>query len=149
MYGSETIWEFRTRNFRVVVDAIQEDSSPSDSFDDQGTVDAISSGEFVWFCARARVFDADGCELAADYLGACAYRSLEEFATSHRDPDPMNRNCSIFRAKSPNTSIGHYFPDMVREVVGMAREAIERKRASYSAIRAPMPSKTFNPAAQA
>ena len=82
----------------------------------------LISGRYVGFCARARVLDAEGNVLATDYLGNCIYKSLQEFASGHRDPDPLNRNCSLMRqARGQDMIICHYFPDMVRIVCDEAR----------------------------
>ena len=123
MHFIGNIWRFKTRQLVVSVDAFEDDDLDL-SFDDDGSVRAgLDSGEFVAFTARARVTDSMGGELATDFLGGCIYRSLAEFGSSHRDPDPMNRNCSIMRA-GRNVGICHYFPDMVKTVCKEARRAL-------------------------
>ena len=122
MHFIGNIWRFKTRQLVVSVDAFE---------DDDGSVRAgLDSGEFVAFIARARVTDSMGGELATDFLGSCIYRSLAEFGSSHRDPDPMNRNCSIMRA-GQDVAIGHYFPDMVKTVCKEARRALLRRPKLY------------------
>lgn len=124
MNSHKTFWEFRTAQFRVALEIEPEDMDPADSFEFQDDIDAVHNGEVEWFCARVAVYK-DGMDLGSDYLGACAYKTVSEFYTSHRDPDPMNRNCSIMRAKhEQNVSVCHYFPDMVRQAVQAARANI-------------------------
>jgi hypothetical protein len=88
----------------------------------------LDDGELIAFATRVGVF-LDGVLIGADYLGGSVYSASDykTFATAHRDPDPMNRNCSIMRAShpaGPNVSICHYFPDMVRQAVSAARECL-------------------------
>jgi hypothetical protein len=109
-------WRFDTDNFSVIFYADDEDMAP----EDDGT----------WFCAVVAVYGPDEKLLAYDTLGGCSYDSVREFYTSHRDRDPMNRNCSIMRAAhGQNVSICHYFPDMVRTAVREAKHKIELARA--------------------
>jgi hypothetical protein len=122
----ETIWEFKTRNFIVTLDVAPEETDPSDSFESQEDIDAVRSGKLEWFTARVGVFLRDakgerGTMAAADYLGGCAYKSVREFYTLHRDPDPMNRNCSAMRAANGNVTYCEYFTSMVREAITAAR----------------------------
>lgn len=120
---AELAWSFETARFCVALH-IHEDPDMDLSWDEDGSArEGIESGKYVAFMAEIRV-TLDGREVASDYLGGCIYNSVEELYTSHRDPDPMNRNCSIMRAASGNISICHYFPDMVREAIGQAREAL-------------------------
>jgi hypothetical protein len=82
--------------------------------------------------ARARVLDAEGRLLADDTLGNCIYLTLDEFATSHRDADPMNRNCTLMRqARGQNVIICHSFPDMVRVVCAAARVTLQKHGAIH------------------
>lgn len=116
-------WRFQSGRFTVTCTALEEDC-PDLSWDDTGEArEGIESGEFVLFCAKVAVY-FDGNEVARDYLGNCIYRSFEEFTTSHRDPDPMNRNCSVMRAAKGRVTICHYFPDMVATAVAEARKAL-------------------------
>lgn len=124
----EEIWRFDTARYTVALEVAPEDMDPADSFEFPEDIEAVRSGAVEWFTARVAVY-RDGAEVAADYLGGCAYRTFEEFYTSHRDPDPMNRNCTLMRAAhpaGPNVTICHYFPGMVAEAVRMAREAERR-----------------------
>jgi len=84
------------------------------------------------------IVQLDGTIIGADLLGGSVYKSGEEsdFWTAHRDPDPMNRNCSIMRAKAGKpVAICHYFPEMVRAAIAEARDHLAdiptmRKRAA-------------------
>lgn len=121
-------WEFHTRHLNVVFETAPEDMEYDG--DDDTIAPQIERGELAWFCARVRITDAWGHELAADVLGGCCYNSIEEFMTGHRDVDPMNRNCSIMRAaRGQNVSICHYFPSMVSEAAHEARKALKRLKA--------------------
>jgi hypothetical protein len=86
-----TIRKFETQNFRVVVDAIEEQDLDL-SFDDTGEVARkLDSGIFVAFVARARVFlKPISQELSSDYLGGCIYESLGAFE-DHRECGIQNR----------------------------------------------------------
>lgn len=165
----ETIWTFDTRRFSVELAFAPEDTDPSDSFELQEDIDAVRNESVLWFQARVTV-SSNGHVIGSDYLGACAYASAEDFYTSHRDPDPMNRNCSIMReswcesccgigetfscvtCKSckgvgtrHNVSICHYFPSMISEAIADARAtlaAAEAPALPASAIPAPQPEST-------
>ena len=119
------LWEFKTKNFAIVLTA--EDEWDVDvSWDETGQVAVdIERGDLEVFCAKVAVY-FDGREIGSDYLGQCIYRDPAEFATQHRDPNPMNRNCSIMRAERGNVSICHYFPGMVSEAISNAREFLDK-----------------------
>src|SRR5690606_18294100 len=79
-----TIRTFRPPTFMVIVDAL-EDFDTDLSWDKDGEVLAkLESGEYVAFCARARVLHPELGELASDYLGGCIYESIEGFE-DHRE----------------------------------------------------------------
>jgi hypothetical protein len=125
----ETVWEFNTKRFRVALEIGEETTDPADSFQFQEDIDAVYNGDVAWFWCRVAVYlKADKhtkIELGADSLGCCAYSSVQEFYTSHRDPDPMNRNCTIMRAaRGRNAYICYYFPGMVSQAIGAARRRL-------------------------
>jgi len=122
----ENIWKFNTANFTVRFDAAPDDDLDL-SWDTDGlTGAALHNGELVAFVARVTVNDRHtGKTLGWDTLHGCIYDSAEQFATSHRDPDPMNRNCSIMRAAKGTIVICHYFPGMVAEAIKEARATLE------------------------
>ena len=81
---------FKTKNFKVVIDA-EEEYDLDLSFDDTGEVaEKLDSGEFIAFCAHAYVLGPDGEELADDYLGNCIYESIEAFM-DHKECGVQNR----------------------------------------------------------
>lgn len=129
--NGQTLWSFETENFTVRLVAYPEQADPADSFELEEDIEAVRNGDVEWFAACVEVLDKYGNQLGADYLGTCAYRTFEEFYTSHRDPDPMNRNSSIMRAShpaGPSVSVCHYFPDMVRIAIAEARKNYHRPR---------------------
>jgi len=119
----QTIWSFRTESVRVdlEVDFCPED--PKDHFEFEEDIEAVVSGEVLWFDATVNVYVHD-VHVSWDHLGACAYATFLDFVEGHRDSDPMNRNCSVMRAARKNAVVCHYFPDMVRTAVAEARQVI-------------------------
>lgn len=121
-------WSFETAQFFVGFYAEDEDVDPSDDIeDDSETIEAIRNGDLTWFCAAVRVYlksddDYDWQEIGTDYLGCCAYNSVREFYTGHRNPDPTQRN--TLANKDRGIAICHYFPDMVRIAISDARERL-------------------------
>lgn len=119
-----TVWRFRTKRFTVALQLSEEPGYRYDGDDEDGETQApLDSGEFVAFDSRVIVY-LDGEEIGSDSLGGSVYAadSVAEFWTAHRDPNPMNRNCSEMRAAhGGNMCIGHYFPDMVSEAIRQAR----------------------------
>ena len=129
MSAWENVWSFETANLRVAYDVAPEDDLDLSWDDDGSTREGLESGKYVAFVARVRVsHKATGAELGVDYLRSCIYESAEAFI-SHRDPDPMHRNCSIMRAaRGANVCIGHYFPDMVSSAIHEARKQLATLR---------------------
>ena len=106
------IWSFRTAKFNVLFSVAPEDIAYDGDDEDGSIQEAINSGELDWFVARVQVLH-NGCELGVDYLGACAYRSSQEFV-----------------------KIGDYFRDMVREAVSQARENAQTISADLAKVHA-------------
>jgi len=128
------IREFRTAQFLVVVDAL-EDYDVDLSFDESDEVrKRLESGEYVCFTARARVIHDDLGELAADYLGGCIYKSLAAFE-AHRECGAQQRavNAKRKRQKKGPVCIGSYFSDMVKTVCKEARERAAELRLNAAA----------------
>lgn len=122
-----TIREFKTAQFRVVVDAL-EDYDMDLSFDETGEVrEKLESGEFIGFCARVRVLHDTLGEVSSDYLGSCIYSSLEEFE-DHRECGKETRR---LREQGSSAICGSYFSDMIREAVSSARKAIQGAQNIY------------------
>lgn len=122
-------WEFCTPRFRVALYIEPDYDYQYDGDDPDGEVQAkLDSGEYVAFDSTV-IVELDGVEIASDSLGGSVYdaNDVASFWTAHRDPEPMNRNCSIMRAKhpaGPNVAICHYFPDMVSTAVAEARNVL-------------------------
>lgn len=130
----ETMREFKTRNFKVVCDALEETDLDL-SFDDDGSVrEGLESGELIAFVARVRVF-YQGNEVGADYLGGCIYRSFDDFM-DHRECGKQNAKYERQEKrkgleKGSLGRCGSYFHDTIREAIGEARKTI----ASYKDVR--------------
>jgi hypothetical protein len=84
-----TIREFKTNNFHVVIDAVEEFDLDLSWDEDGSTREGLDNGSLIAFCARARVFFR-GLEIASDYLGGCIYKSLADFE-DHRECGKQNR----------------------------------------------------------
>lgn len=132
------VWSFETKNFLVAFEPEPEDMDPGDCLDSPEDVEFArwTFDPAAWFCAVVTVYakriDGSLAYLASDVLGGCSYRSFEEFVASHRDRDPMNRNCSIMRAaRGENVVMCDYFPSMVREAVRKTREELRRGCSIY------------------
>ncbi|MGE3307742.1 MAG: hypothetical protein AB7I52_17435 [Rhizobiaceae bacterium] len=127
----ETVWTFATARFRVELGVAVDHGYRYDGDDEDGETQAkLDSGEYVAFDSRVRV-TLDGVTVGEDHLGASVYdaRGMSDFWTAHRDPDPMNRNCTLMRAAwrgegnpDAKVSICHYFPGMVAEAIAAARQ---------------------------
>lgn len=121
----ENIWRFDTENYRVDVDISDCEDDPSMMFEYQEDIDAIADGSVDYFDVRCIVYKYDGhdaIEVGSDYLSGCCYKNYIDFIKEHRDTDPMNRNCSIMRAKrGDNVVICSYFPSMVRSAIEESR----------------------------
>lgn len=126
-YSSRPVWQFKTKRFTVSLYVEREPDYRYDGDDEDGETQAmLDSGEYVAFASHV-VVELDGEEIARDSLFGSVYAAdrVEEFWTAHRDPDPMNRNCSIMReARGANVVICHYFPSMVATACQEARDAV-------------------------
>lgn len=121
----ETVWSFTTENFEVRLCIEPEDTDPADSFEFAEDIKAVRDGTVEWFAATVEVLK-NGHVIGSDHLGCCAYKTVREFYESHRDKDPMNRNCSLMRAvRGSNVVICHYFPGMVYNAIADARHTLE------------------------
>jgi hypothetical protein len=120
-----TVWEFKTARFTVSLMLRREFGYQYDGDDEGGETQAnLDTGEYVAFSNFVYV-ELDGTIIASDSLFCSVYAAdeVEQFWTAHRDPDAMNRNCSLMRAaRGANVCIGHHFPDMVRNAIREARE---------------------------
>jgi hypothetical protein len=89
-YTIGTIREFKTQNFHVKVDAIEETDLDLSWDDDGYTKRGLEDGSLIAFVARARVYFR-GLEVSSDYLGGCIYKSLADFA-DHKECAKQNRD---------------------------------------------------------
>jgi hypothetical protein len=116
----QTIREFQTRNFRVVVEAV-EDPYVDVSWDETGETQAkLASGEWQYFGVQATVFHRHLGEISRDFLGGCIYADPAEFQ-DHRQCGAQTR---ALRAQGSAAICGSYFSDMVRTVCREARQAL-------------------------
>lgn len=116
-----TIRKFETRNFSIVIDAV-EDYDVDLSWDETGEVrEKLESGEFQSFTVRAIAY-LNGAEVASDYLGGCIYGDISEFQ-DHRQCGAQTRK---LRAEGSKAVCGSYFSDMVRNVCEQARETVRK-----------------------
>lgn len=115
------MYEFTIGRFTIAAD-IHPAHDLDLSWDDDGETRAnLESGLWEAFDTKVSV-RLNGAEIASDWLCGSIYADPSEFFSGHRDADPLNRNCSIMRARwGDNVTIGHYFPDMVRNAVNEAR----------------------------
>ena len=113
---------FKTRNFTVRATIEIDHGYQYDGDDEDGeTQSALNSGEMVAFDTDVTV-EFRGEVIGRASLGGSVYdrEDVHQFFDAHRDPDPMNRNCSI-RYSSERSVICHYFPDLVSEAITEAR----------------------------
>lgn len=133
-----TVWSFKTDKLEVVLILERDYNYRYDGDDENGeTQSALDSGEYVAFDSRVEVL-MGGERIGFDLLCGCVYSAedMVDFYTAHRSTDPVNRNCSIMRAKNGEKStICHYFPDMVREAVREARDYLRDLKDSLPIIR--------------
>jgi hypothetical protein len=121
------IREFKTAQFRVIVDAIVEDC-PDISWDETGEIaDKLENGDLVIFCARARVIHDQLGEIASDYLGNCINTDFDDFM-DHKECAAYTRK---LRAEGSTAICGGYFADMIAIVIRGAREAITDVKSVY------------------
>lgn len=128
----ETIREFKTKHFRVIVEA-QPEYDLDLSFDETGeTAKKIDSGEYVAFCACARVeFLPTGQTIATDYLGNCIYKSLDDFM-DHRECGKLNRK---WAKQGKQGHCGSYFHQMISTVCEEARKTFNDNLNSMAMVR--------------
>lgn len=122
MYSLAVIRRFRTKNFTVVMEAVEENDLDL-SFDETGEVaEKLDSGEYVAFCAHAYVEGPSGETLAEDWLGNCIYEDFDAFM-DHRACGRSNRD---LEAKGETGRCGSYFSDMIHNVCDEARKELAK-----------------------
>lgn len=130
----QEVWRFETAHFCVTLDIEYQYGYQYDGDDEDGeTQSQLDAGKLVAFDSSVTVrlksplARVSPVPVGADYLGGSVYEydNVKDFWTAHRDPDPMNRNCTIMRAAhGEKVSICHYFPDMVRQACAEARRTL-------------------------
>lgn len=114
-----TLYEFHTDRFTIACTAdydLDHDLSWRDA--DQVAYDDAHGVEYYQFDVTVTY---RGRIIGRSSLGGSGYSDPRTFVKEHRDPNPMNRNCTPMRAARGNVCICHYFPDMVREALAEAR----------------------------
>jgi hypothetical protein len=123
------VWEFKTKNFVISLHIERERHYQYDGDDEDGETQAkLDSGEYVAFDSFVTV-ECNGVTIGRDSLCGSVYSkdNYHKFWTAHRDPNPLNRNCSIMRkARGANVVICHYFPSMVSQAIKEARDYLSR-----------------------
>ena len=103
------IYQFKTENFRIVVDT-EPEHCPDFSFDEtEETREKVESGEWECFVSRASLY-FNNMEIARDYLGQCIYENTKDF----RDNVGMN-----------SRGHGSYFSDMIRNIISEGRDYLK------------------------
>lgn len=116
------IRRFRTAQFVVIVDAV-DDNDADMSWDDEGeTTRAIERGDLMLFAVRTRVLHDVLGEVSCDYLGGCVYKSPAEFQ-DHRECAKQTRK---LRAEHGNENVvcGSYFASGISEAIAGARKVL-------------------------
>lgn len=101
----ETLWTFKTENFRIVL-GCEPERDPDVSWADAETLDKLESGEWVNVTFAVKVYSANGQELSAAYLGNSIYADPRDFRREHI---------------GAQGKWGAYFRDMLSEAVAEAR----------------------------
>jgi hypothetical protein len=105
------LWQFRTRNFRVVL-SCDWDNDIDLSWADEDELENIRSGLWGCYVFRVAVYDPQGVAIGESYLGGSVYENPADF----RDHIGIKA-----------TGCGSYFSDMVREAVAEARQYWEER----------------------
>lgn len=130
---SGIVWKFAPKGsrFQVQLRIERERGYKYDGDDPDGDQQRrLDDGDDVAFGSICEVL-LDGEVIGTDSIWGSVYQdgTESEFWTAHRDPDPMNRNCSAMREArggSPDArvSICHYFPDLVASAIDEARQYV-------------------------
>lgn len=117
-------WQFKTARFTVSLLLSEDPDYQYDGDDEDGeTQRKLDSGEYVAFDSQVTVA-LDGHVIARDTLGGSVYgaNAWKDFFTDHRTSSAEYRNTLAQKAQS--RVICHYFPDMVRQAIREARDAL-------------------------
>ena len=127
------VWKFETDHllFELHVRELNQFNYVYDGDDPDGFIQkSIRDGSMVAFDVEATVcllpYGEEPVLLATTHLGNNVYErcAMVDFWREHRDPNPSNRNCSMY----PDRTICHYFPDMIRALISEARLSLPRRR---------------------
>jgi len=115
----ETVWQFKTAQFRVALEATYDDDCDL-SFDDTGETRAnIKSGLWTPYLFKVAVYDlTSGNEIGADYLGGSIHENASDFI-DHREVGKQNRE---YAAQGNAARCGSYFHDMIKGAIAEARK---------------------------
>jgi len=108
MVNQELIHLEEREGFTIHCYAQEEDISPEGHFasgDDAADAEIIrkiANADLAWFCAHVTA-SKEGIVLGSDYLGACCYKSTQDFITSN-----------------------DYYADMVEEVIQQAKTTLKK-----------------------
>lgn len=109
------IWEFNTKNFKVMLLARPDYADLDLSWDETGEAgDKIATGQWTPYTMEVSVL-CDGFEVASDTLGQCIYADAAEF----RDHFGL-----AAKSRADGCNYGSYFTDMVKEAVALARKTL-------------------------
>ena len=103
MTDYKTIWQFKTKQFRVEL-ACMPESRPDLSWADAETIEKLDNGTYVNVCFRVSVYWRDAL-VGRDYLGNSVYENVADFRDHVGSKDKW----------------GSYFTDMVREAIRETR----------------------------
>ena len=109
----QTMWQFNIGRFCIRAE-IMPDYDADLSFDETGeTRENIASG--LWECFTTRVsVSLNGATIGEDWLGGSIYADPRDFFTEHYG--------LAAKSRADGVTYGAYFPDMVREAIGEARQ---------------------------
>jgi hypothetical protein len=128
----ETVWEFKTRNFRVRLECAPEDDLDL-SWDDDGSVrENLASGFWSAFIFKVAVYDSTGAEIGADFLVQSIHENASDFI-DHRECGRYNRELA---ARGEVGRCGSYFSDMVARAIHDARKVYSAPRARLRTVAA-------------
>ena len=122
-YKLGTMRTFKTKNFTVVAEALEETDLDL-SFDENNEVRAqLEDGALIAFCAHVEVFYR-GESVGEDYLGGCIYKNFDDFM-DHKECGKQNKK---YAKEGKSARCGSYFSDMIRAAIAEARKHLAADR---------------------
>lgn len=125
----ETLWTFRTRNFRVTLEC-EPERDPDISWADEETLEKLESGEWGNYTFKVAVYDSHSDEIGSAYLGNSIYADPRDFM-DHRLCGRANRE---YAAAGQAGRCGSYFTDMIGEAIREARQNYNQLRATLRKV---------------